>query len=160
MPEIENAGVRFCYELSGDEQNPGLVLAHSLGSNLHMWDKIAEGLARKFRLLRFDMRGHGKSGVPPGPYTIEQLGQDVLLLLDRTGIEQADFCGLSLGGLVALWLGIHAAERIGRLVLANTAARIGSRGMWDAKNRNGPAVRYGSPRGETARAVVHARLSG
>ena len=87
----------------------------------------------KYRVLRYDMRGHGESSVAPKPFTIEQLGCDVLGLLDEVEADRASVCGLSLGGLVALWLGIHAPERVNRLIFANTAARIGSRELWEQR---------------------------
>ena len=133
MPEVENLSVRLYYELSGREQGEVLVLGNSLGSNLHMWDKVASCFESRYRVIRFDTRGHGKSSVPPGPYSIEELGRDVLFLLDSLGVECVDFCGLSLGGMVAMWLGIYAPERVRRLVLANTSARIGTREMWDER---------------------------
>ncbi len=133
MPEIENAGVRLYYELSGREEGEVLVLGNSLGSNLHMWDKVLPGFESRYRLIRFDTRGSGKSSVPPGPYRIEDMGHDVLDLLDSLGEERAHICGLSMGGMVAMWLGIHAPQRVKRLVLANTAARIGTPATWDER---------------------------
>ena len=109
------------------------MLVNSLGSNLHMWDKVLPAFESRYRVLRFDMRGHGESGVSPEPFTIEQLGRDVLRLLDEVKADRASVCGLSLGGLVALWLGIHAPERLHRLIFANTAARIGSQEMWEQR---------------------------
>lgn len=133
MPEIDNAGVRIHYLLSGNEGGDPLVLGNSLGSNLHMWDKVLPFFESKYRVIRFDTRGHGKSSVPPGPYRLEELGGDVLRLLDALNIEGVQFCGLSLGGQVAMWLGIYAPRRVSRLVLANTGARIGSLEMWDER---------------------------
>jgi 3-oxoadipate enol-lactonase len=98
-----------------------------------MWDKVLPWFENRYRVVRFDARGHGKSGAPSGQYTLEDLRRDVLFLLDHLGIERADFCGLSLGGLVAMSLGIHAPQRVRRLVLANTGARIGTREMWDER---------------------------
>jgi 3-oxoadipate enol-lactonase len=88
---------------------------------------------QRFRVLRYDTRGHGQSAVTPGPYSITQLGRDVAGLLDATGIERAHFCGLSMGGVTGMWLGVYAPERIQRLVLCNTAAKIGSAEMWNAR---------------------------
>lgn len=133
MPTIESGGVRMRYEVSGTTHGSVLVLANSLASNLHMWDKVLPAFESRYRVLRFDMRGHGESGVSSEPFTIDQLGSDVLQLLDEVEVDRANVCGLSLGGLVALWLGIHAPERVHRLVFANTAARIGSLDMWEQR---------------------------
>jgi 3-oxoadipate enol-lactonase len=133
MPTVESAGVRLHYQVSGNPRGVPLVLSNSLGSNLHMWDKVLPALESKHRVLRYDMRGHGKSSVAPEPFTLEHLGCDVLRLLDEVQAERASVCGLSLGGMVALWLGIHAPGRVDRLILANTAARIGSREMWEQR---------------------------
>jgi 3-oxoadipate enol-lactonase len=133
MPKAENEGLRIHYELSGRGGSKTFVFSNSLGSNLRMWDKIGPLCEGKYRLLRYDTRGHGLSSTLPGPYTIAQLAGDLLFLLDHLGIERAHFCGLSLGGLVAMQLGIHAPERVDRLILANTAARIGTREMWEQR---------------------------
>jgi 3-oxoadipate enol-lactonase len=133
MPKTESDGARLYYEVSGNPRGTFLVLANSLGSNLHMWDKVLPALESRHRVLRFDMRGHGESSLAAEPFTLEQLGRDVLRLLDEVKADRASVCGLSLGGLVALWLGIHAPERLHRLIFANTAARIGSREMWEQR---------------------------
>lgn len=133
MPIIELDEVSIHYELSGPASARTLVFSNSLGSDLHMWDKIVPLLEHDFRVLRYDTRGHGSSGTPPLPWSIEMLAGDLIGLLNALSIERAHFCGLSLGGMVGLWLGLHFPERIDRLVLANTAARIGSREMWDAR---------------------------
>ena len=121
------------YELSGAPDGPVLALANSLGSNLHMWDKALPSLERATRVLRFDTRGHGRSNVPSGPYSMEQLGNDLLFLLDYLRIRRVDLCGISLGGLVAMWAGIHAPDRLGKMILANTAACIGTRESWEQR---------------------------
>jgi 3-oxoadipate enol-lactonase len=110
-----------------------LVLAHSLGTDLALWDPQLKALEPGFRVLRYDIRGHGRTGLTPGPYTIAQLGQDVLGLLDALGAERAHFCGLSIGGQIGIWLGARAKRRVDRLALCNTAARIGTREGWDAR---------------------------
>lgn len=133
MANAETAELLLHYELSGNKQGEVLVLCNSLASNLHMWDKVVPIFESTFRVLRFDTRGHGESSVPPGPYTLEQLGRDVLFLLDSLQIDRMNFCGLSLGGMIGMWLGIHAPDRIRRLVMANTAAKIGTREIWDQR---------------------------
>jgi 3-oxoadipate enol-lactonase len=98
-----------------------------------MWDAQIPALARKFRVLRYDSRGHGLSDVTPGPYTIESLGRDVVGLLDALQISTAHYCGLSVGGMIGEWLGIHATQRFTSLTLCNTAARIGTTDGWNAR---------------------------
>jgi len=110
--------------LQGPEDAPVLMLSNSLGTTLRMWDEQAPKLLTRFRLLRYDHRGHGGSPIPPGPYTIEDLGWDVLALLEQLGIERFSFCGLSLGGMVGMWVAGEAPERIDRLVLCCTSARF------------------------------------
>src|SRR6266702_6217680 len=110
--------LRIWYELTGDPSLPVLVLSHSLGVNLGMWDPQLPALKTGFRVLRYDTRGHGKSSVPSGPYTVADLGGDVLGLLDFAGIGQFSFCGLSMGSVIGQWLGIHAADRLRKLILA------------------------------------------
>ncbi|MGH3754444.1 MAG: 3-oxoadipate enol-lactonase [Pseudonocardiaceae bacterium] len=116
--------VEVHHELSGPSDLPVLVLAGPLGSTLKIWEPQAEALAERFRVLRYDHRGHGGSPVPSGPYTVADLGVDVLALLDRLDIERAAFCGLSLGGMVGIWLAAAAPERLSSLVLCNTSAHF------------------------------------
>jgi len=115
---------RIAYRLDGDSELPLLVLSNSIGTDLHMWDGQMPALTEHFRVLRYDSRGHGASSVPPGPYSLERLGEDVLELWDALHVQRAHFVGLSLGGIVGQWLALNAAERIERLVL-----RIRPRGL-------------------------------
>ena len=124
---------KFAYRFDGSPDAPVMVLSNSLGTDYTMWDVQMPMLQRYFRVLRYDSRGHGASAVPPGPYTIEMLGRDALALLDALEIGQAHFCGLSLGGMVGMWLAVHAPERIDRLALCNTAARMGPPQLWDTR---------------------------
>jgi 3-oxoadipate enol-lactonase len=133
MPATDPGGVRLRYAESGNPRGAVLVLANSLGSNMHMWDKALPAFQSKYRVVRFDTRGHGESAVVPAPFTIEQLGRDVLKVMDEVHAERASICGVSLGGLVGLWLGIHAPDRVDRLILANTAARIGTKEIWEQR---------------------------
>lgn len=126
MTTLDASEVRLHYRWDELHGGPPLVLAHSLGASLDMWWPQVEAFCTRFRVLRYDSRGHGGSPVPPGPYRIDQLGGDVLRLLDAQGIERAHFCGLSMGGAVGIWLGAHAPERIDRLVLSNTSAWFGA----------------------------------
>jgi len=111
------------YRLSGPDAAPVLVLSHSLGQDHGMWDPQAAALSAHFRVLRYDIRGHGASGVTPGDYTVERLGADVLALADALGIDRFAFCGLSLGGMIGQWLAAHAPDRVTAVALANTSAR-------------------------------------
>ena len=120
---------RHYYRLEGREDRPVLMLAHSLGQDHGMWEAQALELAARFRVLRYDIRGHGASAVTAGEYSIEQLGRDALGLAGALGIDRFAFCGLSLGGMIALWLASHAAERLTAVVLANTSARPGAERM-------------------------------
>ena len=114
--------------------NDVLLLSSSLGTTLEMWDPQMEAFAREFRVLRYDRRGHGLSPVPPGPYSLDDLGGDVVRLLDREGLERVSFCGISLGGMVGMWLGAHAPDRVARLVVCCTSARIGTSEMWHERS--------------------------
>lgn len=116
--------VEVYHQLEGPEDAPVLVLSNSLGTTLRMWDKQAPALSEHFCLLRYDHRGHGGSSVPSGPYRIEDLTRDVLVLLDRLEVERFSFCGLSIGGMVGMWLAGEASERVERLVLCCTSARF------------------------------------
>ncbi|MDP9941926.1 3-oxoadipate enol-lactonase [Ectopseudomonas alcaliphila] len=133
MPVVRLADGDLNYLLEGPAGAPVLVLSNSLGTDLHMWDAQIPAFTQHFQVLRYDTRGHGRSLVSEGPYSIEQNGRDVLALLDALDIAKAHFCGLSMGGLIGQWLGINAPERIERLVLCNTAAKIGSDEVWNPR---------------------------
>ncbi|MPQ86650.1 3-oxoadipate enol-lactonase [Pseudomonas sp. MAFF 730085] len=133
MAFIQLAEGELHYQLNGPVDAPVLVLSNSLGTDLHMWDIQIPAFTEHFRVLRFDTRGHGKSLVTEGPYSIEQLGHDVIALLDTLGIQRAHFCGLSMGGLIGQWLGINAGERLHRLVICNSAAKIGTPEVWNPR---------------------------
>ena len=133
MPTVQLADGALNYQLDGPAGAPVLVLSNSLGTDLHMWDAQIPAFAEQFRVLRFDTRGHGASLVSEGPYRIEQLGRDVLALLDALDIQKFSFCGLSMGGLIGQWLGINAAARLDKLVLCNTAAKIGTDEVWNTR---------------------------
>jgi 3-oxoadipate enol-lactonase len=122
--------MRLYHRLDGPEGVPVLVFANSIGTTLELWDPQVPAFASVFRVLRYDQLGHGRSDVPPGPYTVELLGRELLALLDELGIERASLCGLSLGGAVAMWLGGSAPERVDRLVLAGTSAYFGPPERW------------------------------
>ena len=133
MTYTEISGARFLYRLDGPAGAPVVVFSNSLGTNLAMWDAQIPVLTQRFRVLRFDARGHGESDVTTGPYTIEGLGRDVIGLLDALKISTAHYCGLSVGGLIGQWLGIYAPQRFKSLTLCNTAARIGATDGWNTR---------------------------
>jgi len=122
------------HEITGPEDAPVLLMCGSLGTTLRMWDG-QEALAERLRLVRFDPRGHGRSPVPPPPYEIADLGRDVLELMDSLGLESASFCGLSIGGMIGMWLGANAPERIERLVLICTSAYMPPASAWQERIR-------------------------
>ena len=121
------------HEISGPHDAPCIVLSTSLGATMQMWQPQMHALTQHFRVLRYDMRGHGASPSPAGPYSISDLGNDVLELLDHHNIRSAHFCGLSLGGVIGQWLGIHASDRIQKLILCNTAAKVGTDEVWQKR---------------------------
>ena len=133
MPEISADGTAIHVEVEGPQDAPVLMLSNSLGTNLHMWDDQVPALTRRFRLVRFDRRGHGGSAVPKGPYSIERLGRDALAVMDGLGIAKVNWCGLSMGGMEGMWLGANAASRIDKLILSNTASYFPDRTMWDGR---------------------------
>lgn len=123
-------GIDVFYLTDGDPQKPAIVFSNSLGTDHTMWDGQLETLRRDFYVIRYDTRGHGLTAAPKGPYTIEQLGKDVLGLLDYLSIDKVFFCGISMGGLIGQWLAINAPERIEALVISNTASKIGTEQAW------------------------------
>src|SRR5260370_13201937 len=125
MPILKGREARIHYALEGQSGAPALVFSNSLGTNYSMGDPKEPDFRKKLRVLRYDTRGHGLSSLPPGPYSIEQLGKDVVALLDALDLDRVHFCGLSMGGMIGMWLGVNAPERLNKLALCNTAARIG-----------------------------------
>jgi 3-oxoadipate enol-lactonase len=128
MPPM--SGCELHHTFAGPEAAGVVVLSNSLGTTLELWEPQVGPLARERRVLRYDMRGHGRSPVPETPYSIADLGTDLIGLLDRTGIERASLCGVSLGGMVSMWVAAHAPERVDRLVLCSTAAIMGPPESW------------------------------
>jgi 3-oxoadipate enol-lactonase len=138
------------YETAGPDDAAPLVLSNSLGSTTAMWEPQVTALAERLRVVRYDHRGHGGSPVPPAPYELADLGADAVRLLDRLGLERVHWCGLSLGGMVGMWMAINAPERIDRLVLCCTSARLGPPEMW--------AQRAATVRAEGVGAIADAGL--
>ena len=137
-------------ETTGPEAAPVLLMGSSLGTSMDMWDSQL-ALAERLRIVRFDHRGHGRSPVPRGPYEIADLGRDVLELMDSLEIERASYCGLSIGGMVGIWLGANAPERIERLVLVCTSAHLPPAEGWAERAAK---VRAAGTVGVVADAVV------
>jgi 3-oxoadipate enol-lactonase len=134
MPDIKtDDGCIIHVDVEGPQDGPVLMLSNSLGTNLHMWDDQAPAWSRHFRLVRYDRRGHGKSSVPQGPYTMERLGRDVLAVLDTLNISKINWCGLSMGGMVGQWLGANAPNRIDKLILSNTSSYFADKSIWEGR---------------------------
>jgi 3-oxoadipate enol-lactonase len=125
--------LRMHYEVAGPEGAPVVVFSHPLGTDSTMWDAQVVDFAKKYRVVRYDKRGHGKSSSPAGPYTIEQMGNDAIALLDYLKLERVNYCGLSIGGQTGMWLGANAPERLNKLILSNTAVKIGSPAIWNTR---------------------------
>jgi 3-oxoadipate enol-lactonase len=135
VPKIQANGIQLYYELAGPADAPVVMLSNSLGTRLEMWDAQISALAERYRVLRYDSRGHGRSDAPDGPYTIELLADDALGLLNALGIERAHFCGLSKGGMVGQVLGARHGERLISLALCSTAAHMPARELWNERIR-------------------------
>ncbi len=133
MPFADLPIVRLHYAFSGPAAAPALILSNSLGTNFSMWDAQAPVLEKQFRLLRYDMRGHGQSSAPPPPYAVPDLARDVLALADSLNITHFHFCGLSIGGMIGMSLALQAPKRLRKLVLCNTAPKIGTEEFWNAR---------------------------
>jgi 3-oxoadipate enol-lactonase len=133
MPIVQLGTNPFAVDVDGDEARPVLLLSNSLSSDSTMWDDQLPRWTRRFRVVRYDQRGHGRTAAPPGSYTMDDLGRDALAVLDHLGIARAHFCGVSMGGMVGMWLLTHAPGRIDRAVLANTSAHMGPPDLWNAR---------------------------
>ena len=133
MPTIQSNGCPIHDEVEGPDNKPVLMLCNSLGTTLHMWDGQVPALTQHFRVVRYDRRGHGKSGVPAGPYNMEMLGRDALAVLDAAKVEKINWCGLSMGGMVGMWLGANAPQRVNRLILSNTSAYFADKEIWNGR---------------------------
>jgi 3-oxoadipate enol-lactonase len=125
--------VRLHYEIAGAEDAPVVVFSNSLGADLSMWNAQADAFSARYRVLRYDTRGHGESSLPSGPHNLAALAADVLDLLDYLTIPVVSFCGLSLGGLTGLWLAQNAPRRVRKVVACSAAAKIGTQESWDAR---------------------------
>jgi 3-oxoadipate enol-lactonase len=130
--DLNHTRIQYEFDTLAGAEKPVLVLSNSLGTTLSMWEP-QRSLFERYRVLRYDARGHGGSSGEGGPYTIAQLGQDVIALMDHLQISDAHFCGLSMGGMIGTWLAIHAPERFNKFVLANTNAFTAMPEFWEKR---------------------------
>lgn len=124
MPFVNADGARIHWRVDGHADAPPLLMISSLGSDHAMWEPVLPALTRYFRVIRLDKRGHGASDAPPGDYTMERLGRDALAVADAAGLRRFLYAGLSIGGMIGMWLAQNAPERIERMVLSNTSAQV------------------------------------
>ena len=130
MPDSVPPGLALAAPVAGPASAPVLILGNSLGTSSEVWDRQVPALSENFTLVGYELPGHGGSAARPGPYTIAELGAGVLALLDSLGIERAGYCGISLGGMIGMWLAANAPSRIAALGLVCTAAYLPPRGDW------------------------------
>lgn len=130
MPTFTSNDAQINYQTFGDASKPALVFSNSLGTKYRMWQPQIAHFQQDYYVICYDTRGHGGSEAPQGPYSLEQLGQDVVNLLDHLDIAKAAFCGISMGGLTGQWLAIHKPERFSQVIVCNTAAKIGQEQAW------------------------------
>ncbi|MBF5094479.1 3-oxoadipate enol-lactonase [Azospirillum sp. INR13] len=134
MPFIEAAGITQHYDLTGPDDAPVLLFANSIGTSFHIWDAVVPHLSQRYRVLRYDMRGHGLTQVTPvsddAGYGMDLLADDAAGLLDALGIARAHVCGLSIGGMMAQRLAVKAPARVHGLILCDTAGVIGPQSVW------------------------------
>jgi 3-oxoadipate enol-lactonase len=123
-------GTGLHYQVDGPSDAPPLLLINSLGTTIDLWDDHVPRLAGRYRVIRYDARGHGRSGGSGGEFTLDQIGRDALEVLDAAGVESAHIAGISIGGLTSMWLGLNAPSRVKSLFIANTAARVGNTQRW------------------------------
>jgi len=135
--KITANGIGMNYSLEGRDGAPVVTLSHSLATNLSMWDPQVRALTSRYRVLRYDTRGHGGTDAPEGPYTLEQLAEDARALLRSLGIARTHFIGLSMGGMIGQVLGLSYAEILHSLVLCDTSSRVPADAgpMWEERIR-------------------------
>lgn len=133
MPKFTSNDAEINYQTFGDATHPAIVFSNSLGTKYSMWQPQIDALKDDFFIICYDTRGHSASSAPQGPYTIDQLGQDVINLLDHLNVKKANFCGISMGGLTGQWLAIHKPKYFNHVVVCNTAAKIGQEQAWNER---------------------------
>ena len=129
--KVNNAGIYYLFEDYGKQNT--IVFSNSLGTNFSMWEKQREEISKYFNIMFYDTRGHGKSEVTEGDYSAELLGNDILQLTEFLGIKEFYFCGISMGGLIGQWLALNADGRLKKLIISNTAAKIGTAEGWNSR---------------------------
>ncbi|MFN3072598.1 3-oxoadipate enol-lactonase [Acinetobacter sp. TY2] len=130
MPTFTSNDAQINYQTFGEANKPAIIFSNSLGTNFSMWQAQIDAFKNDFFVICYDTRGHGQSSAPQGPYTIDQLGQDVINLLDHLNVEKTTFCGISMGGLTGQWLAINYSARFNHVIVCNTAAKIGQEQAW------------------------------
>jgi 3-oxoadipate enol-lactonase len=133
MPVIDADGTPINVTIEGKSGAPVLMFSNSLGTDLHMWDEQAKAFAKDHQIVRYDQRGHGESGAPAGPYSIERLGRDVLAILNALELPRVTFCGLSMGGMTGMWLARVAPDRFDKMIFANTAPKSQTPDSWNTR---------------------------
>lgn len=133
MPIFQQGDVSLNYQTFGNPSKPALIFSNSLGTTYTMWQPQIEALQQDFYIIAYDTRGHGNSHAPNEPFTLEQLGNDVVGLLDHLQVKQANFCGISMGGLTGQWLAIYHPEHFAKIIVSNTAAKIGNESAWQER---------------------------
>jgi len=128
---VDADGCPLYVRVDGHQTAPALMLSNSLGTDLHLWDPQAAEWARNFHLVRYDRRGHGRSGLGHAPHSLERYGRDALTIIDALGLDKVHWCGLSMGGMVGQWLAANAPERIDKLILSNTLAYFADKTRWN-----------------------------
>ena len=133
MPVIDSHGCPIDVEVTGPADAPVLMLSSSLGTTKHMWDPQMQAFAGRYRVVRYDRRGHGNSGVPKGPYNMEMLARDAIAVMDGLGLKKVNWLGLSMGGMEGMWLGANAPDRIEKLILSNTSTYYADKTPWHTR---------------------------
>lgn len=133
MPFAFLPDLRLHYREEGPKNAPALVLVHALGLDLTIWDQVCAMLPANLRVIRYDLRGHGQSDVPTGPYAMGAMVRDAERLLEHLNVKDVAFCGLSIGGLVAQGIAVKRLDLVRTLILSNTAARIGHESLWEKR---------------------------